>query len=254
LTVSGAGFVPGATVRWNGADRLTTYVSSVTLTAAIPAGDVTTAGVASVTVFNPLPGGGTSAPFSFYINVTFLDVPTTYFAAAYVQAIVDAGVTAGCAPRLFCPERSTSRAEMAVFLLKSALGPTYAPPPAQGGVFADVQPGDFAADWIEDLAGRNITGGCDATNYCPNRSVTRAEMAVLLLKTSLGATYVPPAAQGGVFADVHPGDFAADWIEDLAIRGITGGCDSAPNFCPARPVTRAEMAVFLTKTFNLPLP
>ena len=254
LTVSGSGFVPGSTVRWNGADRPTSYVSATTLTASIPAGDVAAAGVASVTVFNPIPGGGTAAPLSFYINVTFLDVPTTYFAAAYVQAIVDAGVTAGCAPRLFCPERSTSRAEMAVFLLKSDLGATYVPPPAQGGVFADVQPGDFAADWIEDLAGRNITGGCDPANYCPTRAVTRAEMAVLLLKTSQGATYVPPPAQGGVFADVQPGDFAADWIEDLAARGITGGCDIVPNFCPGRPVTRGEMAVFLTKTFNLPLP
>jgi len=246
--------VPGSTVRWNGSDRPTTYVSATTLTASITAGDVATAGLASVTVFNPIPGGGTAAPLSFYINVTFLDVPTTYFAAAYVQAIVDAGVTAGCAPRLFCPERSTSRAEMAVFLLKSDLGATYVPPPAQGGVFADVQPGDFAADWIEDLAGRNITGGCDPANYCPTRAVTRAEMAVLLLKTSQGATYVPPPAQGGVFADVQPGDFAADWIEDLAARGITGGCDIVPNFCPGRPVTRGEMAVFLTKTFNLPLP
>ena len=253
LTVSGAGFVPGATVRWNGADRTTTYVSSATLTADISAADVAAAGIASVTVFNPMPGGGLSAPISFYVNTTFLDVPVNYFAAAYVQAIVDAGVTAGCGVRLFCPERSTSRAEMAVFLLKSLLGPAYQPPPAQGGVFADVHPGDFAADWIEDLAARGITGGCDASNYCPNRSVTRAEMAVLLLKTLLGSAYVPPPAQGGVFADVHPGDFAADWIEDLKLRGITSGCD-AINYCPDRFVTRGEMAVFLTITFGLPLP
>jgi hypothetical protein len=254
LTVSGSGFVPGATVRWNGADRPTTYVSATTLTAAISASDVAAAGVASVAVFDPVPGGGTSNPVSFYINVTFLDVPTSYFASAYIQAIVNAGVTAGCATRLYCPERPTSRAEMAVFLLKSFLGPAYAPPPATGTVFADVHVGDFAADWIEDLAGRSITSGCDPANYCPGRAVTRAEMAVLLLKTSQGAAYVPPPATGTVFADVHPGDFAADWIEDLAARAITAGCDSVPDFCPTRPVTRAEMAVFLTKTFNLPLP
>lgn len=254
LAVTGSEFVFGSTVRWNGADRPTTFVSPTSLTAAIPASDVAAAGVASVTVFTPIPGGGTSGSLSFYINTTFLDVPTTYFAEAYIQAIVDAGITAGCAPRLFCPERPTSRAEMAVFLLKALLGSAYVPPPAQGGVFDDVNPGDFAADWIEDLAGRGITSGCDPANYCPNRDVSRAEMAVLLLKTSQGPSYVPPPAQGGVFADVNPGDFAADWIEDLAARGITGGCDSVPNYCPTRSVTRAEMAVFLTKTFNLPLP
>jgi hypothetical protein len=79
-------------------------------------------------------------------------------------------------------------------------------------------------------------------------------MAVLLLKTSQGAAYAPQLATGLVFKDVHPGDFAADWIEDLAGRGITGGCDLVPDYCPGRPVSRAEMAVFLTKTFNLPLP
>ena len=142
---------------------------------------------------------------------------------------------------------------MAVFLLKAKL-PGYTPPGATGLIFTDVHPGDFAADWIEDLAGRNITGGCDDGKYCPDRDVSRAEMAVLLLKTSISADYVPPTATGLVFNDVHPGDFAADWIEDLFTRNISAGCDSVPNYCPDRSVSRAEMAVFLTKTFNLPLP
>ena len=143
---------------------------------------------------------------------------------------------------------------MAVFLLKASLGSAYVPPPAQGLVFGDVHPGDFAADWIEDLAARNITSGCGGGLYCPDQAVTRAQMAVFLLKTSQGAGYTPPPAQGGVFADVQPGDFAADWIEDLAARGLTAGCDGVPNYCPDHSVSRAEMAVFLTNVFALPLP
>ena len=91
-------------------------------------------------------------------------------------------------------------------------------------------------------------------NIVPDRDISRAEMAVLLLKTSISADYVPPTATGLVFSDVHPGDFAADWIEDLFTRNISAGCDNVPNYCPDRSVSRAEMAVFLTKTFNLPLP
>ena len=254
LNVGGTGFVPGSTVRWNGSDRATTLVSSTSLTAMISAGDISAAEIAQVTVFNPLPGGGASGSLPFDVNQTFLDVPPDYFAAAQIQAIFNAGITAGCDTRLYCPERPTSRAEIAVFLLKASLGSTYVPPPAQGGVFADVHPGDFAADWIEDLAARQITAGCGNGNYCPNDPLTRAEMAVLLLKASQGSNYSPPPATGTVFADVHVGDFAADWIEDLAARGVTGGCDSVPNYCPTRSVTRGEMAVFLTLMFNLPLP
>lgn len=60
LTVTGSGFGSGSVVRWNGADRATTFVSATQVTAAIGAADVATAGSASVTVFNPPPGGGTS--------------------------------------------------------------------------------------------------------------------------------------------------------------------------------------------------
>jgi len=68
LTVAGTGFVPGAVVRWKGADRPTTFVSNTTLTAAIPAADVATIGTATVAVFNPTPGGGSSAGLSVTID------------------------------------------------------------------------------------------------------------------------------------------------------------------------------------------
>ena len=53
LTVNGSNFVSGSVVRWNGADRTTTFVSATQLTAAIPAADIAAAGSASVTVQNP---------------------------------------------------------------------------------------------------------------------------------------------------------------------------------------------------------
>src|SRR5439155_17781808 len=44
LTVTGSGFVPASTVRWNGAARTTTFVSATQLTAAIPAADLASQG------------------------------------------------------------------------------------------------------------------------------------------------------------------------------------------------------------------
>ncbi|HZF04303.1 MAG TPA: hypothetical protein VE932_08235, partial [Patescibacteria group bacterium] len=67
-SVSGTNFVSGSVVRWNGAARTTTFVSSTQLQAAITAADVATAGTASVTVFSPTPGGGTSGALTFTIN------------------------------------------------------------------------------------------------------------------------------------------------------------------------------------------
>lgn len=66
LVVTGTDFLPGAVVRWNGADRATTFASETQLTAAIDAADVATEGTAMVDVVNPGPGGGpspTSATF-----------------------------------------------------------------------------------------------------------------------------------------------------------------------------------------------
>jgi hypothetical protein len=55
LTVTGANFVSGATVNWNGSPRATTYVSWDKITAAITSADVAHAGTAVVTVTNPGP-------------------------------------------------------------------------------------------------------------------------------------------------------------------------------------------------------
>jgi hypothetical protein len=62
LTVNGSGFVNGSVVEWNGNPLETMYVSNMRLTAVITSGDVTAAGIATVAVVNPAPGGGTSAP------------------------------------------------------------------------------------------------------------------------------------------------------------------------------------------------
>jgi hypothetical protein len=68
LTVTGTNFLSSSLVQWNGSARTTTWVSGTQLTAAISASDIATAGMASVTVLNPSPGGGTSNALTFTIN------------------------------------------------------------------------------------------------------------------------------------------------------------------------------------------
>jgi hypothetical protein len=77
-------------------------------------------------------------------------------------------------------------------------------------------------------------------------------MAVFLLKTEHGLGYVPPACTS-VFGDVLCPSPFADWIEELFNEGITAGC-GAGIYCPNAPNSRGQMAVFLVKTFGIPLP
>jgi len=68
LRVTGTNFVATSKVQWNAHNRTTTFVNSTTLNASILDGDIDTAGTATVTVFNPTPGGGTSNGLSFTVN------------------------------------------------------------------------------------------------------------------------------------------------------------------------------------------
>ena len=184
----------------------------------------------------------------------FDDVPFDYWAWQSIESIAIAGITTGCEPGLYCPADSVTRAQMAAFLLRGVHGNGYAPPPADGGEFADVSTGHWAAAWIEQLAAEGITTGCGDGNYCPEDFVSRAQMAVFLLRAKHGSGFVPPAATGSLFADVALDHWAAAWIEQLFAEGITVGCDGGVNYCPASSVTRTEMAVFLRRTFGLSLP
>ncbi|MCL4275273.1 MAG: S-layer homology domain-containing protein [Anaerolineales bacterium] len=186
---------------------------------------------------------------------TFVDVPMANSAWSYIESIYYAGITGGCStnPLAYCPNSSVTRAQMAIFLLRGMYGQAYTPPPATGTVFADVPLTHSAAAWIEQLAAEGITGGCGNGNYCPSSPVTRAQMAIFLLRAKYGDDYVPPAASGTEFLDVPIGHSAAAWIEQLAAEGITGGCGGG-NYCPNKSVTRAQMAIFIQRTFDLARP
>lgn len=114
--------------------------------------------------------------------------------------------------------------------------------------FQDVAPTHWAWPWIEAIFAEGITQGCTtAPAFCPAGLVSRAEMAVFLVRAIHGADFTPPPATG-VFADVPTDYWAADYTEQLYADGITQGCATSPlRFCPDSTVGRAEMAIFLLR-------
>ena len=124
-----------------------------------------------------------------------------------------------------------------------------------GESFGDVPTSFPFYSMIETVLHNGITAGCTPANYCPANGVTRAQMAVFLLKAKYGASYVPPTPSTQVFADVPLSNPFAPWITQLAAQSITAGCGNG-NYCPSAVVNRAQMAVFLFKTLQAgsPLP
>jgi hypothetical protein len=196
-----------------------------------------------------------SNPFAITsVFSTFADVPPSYWAWRQIEILAARGITGGCGNGNYCPGNVVTRAQMAVFLLSAKMGTGYAPPACVTPRFGDVPCSNPFAAWINELAARGITGGCGGGNYCPGDPVTRDQMAVFLLATYEPSGYQPPSVGlTSPFLDVPYYSVFAPWIKELATRGITSGCGGG-RYCPADPVTRAQMAVFLTGTFSLTLP
>jgi hypothetical protein len=118
---------------------------------------------------------------------------------------------------------------------------------ATAQVFADVTPSDYYFDAVNMLYNAGITAGCSTSplDYCPTESITRAQMAIFLVRATVG-TGPFNYSTTPYFTDVPATAFGFAWIQKLYELGITTGC--GPNlFCPDDTVTRDEMAVFLIR-------
>ncbi|MBI5148290.1 S-layer homology domain-containing protein [Candidatus Pacearchaeota archaeon] len=208
----------------------------------------------------------TSVEKSIIITVnpvqTFVDVPRDYWAWEQIEILYANGVTIGCEDNAsglyYCPDRGTTRLEMAGFLGR-ALDLDYSQYTSCQNSwsvnFIDVPYDTIFWGYTQALYEQGITNGCrivdDSTTpstreYCPNDAATRAEVATFLQR-ALG---LPVYNGDQIFDDVSTDYWAYGSIGAIAEEGITLGCDSQ-NFCPDRKATRAETGVMLVRAFNL---
>ncbi len=204
----------------------------------------------------------TTTPGSIEISgepTTFADVPRTYWAYDEIEALYQAGYTAGCAvdPLRYCPDETMTREESAVYIVRGVHTTDFAPPQPTIQVFADVALDRWSADWIDQLWNDGYTAGCgtDPLIYCPERKHDHAEATVFYLRMMYGVDYLPPDPTG-IFVDVPLDHWAAGWIEAAYNAGLIPACETEPElkFCPDKELSRAMSAYMMVQAKDLPLP
>jgi len=186
--------------------------------------------------------------FTVAQGAAFADVPTTHLFYTEIGKLSGRGVTVGAGNGNFLPDQPVTRQEMAAFVIR-ALGDFDPPTPATQR-YMDVPPENIFYAFIDEMAVRGITVGCDQDGlfYCPGDPVTREQMAAFILRAVGEPGPATPPSQR--FTDVSPMNVFYPFIDRLWVRGVTVGCGGT-NYCPADPVTRGQMAAFLVRAFDL---
>ena len=187
------------------------------------------------------PRSSTRAP------TTFTDVDPDSVHLSNIDRLYAAGITNGCgvSPLRYCPDLPVTRAQMASFLSRALKLSA-----SEVSMFVDVHSNNVHAANVDRLMTAGVTVGCDTgpLRYCPDLPVTRGQMASFLAR----ARNLPAAASAG-FVDVDARDVHMPNIDRLYAAQITVGCaDSPRRYCPHDPVTRAQMASFLSRALGLP--
>ena len=207
----------------------------------------------AVSYGDPFGSGKTAAatphnPVTIGHAIVFSDVAAEGVHTPAVEALAVDGtfVDTECGQGLFCPQDPIRRSTMAIWLIRVLGGD---PPTVGDSRFDDIPGGQWWIRHVEQLADREITAGCATTGpprYCPDQSVTRAQMATFLVR----AFQLAPAQSPAGFGDIEGNTHAAN-IDALAAAGITAGCSNDPLlYCPNQAVTRAQMATFLHRALN----
>jgi len=116
--------------------------------------------------------------------------------------------------------------------------------------FADVPENHWALTPIEQLATTGLIEGYPNGTFQPERALSRAELATLLVKSK---GMEPPAITEKTFKDMPPAHWAARYVKGALTMGLVKGYPDK-TFKPNNKITRTEGVVVLTRFGNLPQP
>lgn len=191
-------------------------------------GKVVSSNVVTVDLSNPVVSQLPASPL-------FMDVGIDYWAFEEIKAMVEQGLVKGYEGNAFRPGRSVSRGEFATLLVRALKLPA-----GNGATFEDTQ-GHWAAGSIEAAREAGIINGYQDGKFKPDQSVTRAELAAMLVKAGK-----LPVLTGAVKLVDLANHWASGEIMAAQEAGLVTGYQDG-TFKPDATATRAEAVVMLRR-------
>ena len=180
--------------------------------------------------------------YSLWLNGWSFADAQGHWAVPYIIQAAEQGTMTGLSDTAFGPDLTLTRGEAAVVLCRLA-----GLSPASSGslAFSDLK-GHWAAGYVQAAYDQGLVSGVGDRRYAPDEPVTRQEIAVMLnrARPGLGESRIP----NNPFPDVSPTThfWSYEAILRLYAAGVVSGSPDG-SFRPTAPVSRAELAVMLSK-------
>lgn len=170
---------------------------------------------------------------------SFKDVPTTYWAFHAIQSLAAKQIVSGVTTTEFNPKSNVSRAEFTALLVR-ALGLN-----AEGPVqFTDIKSDAWYSSYVATASKLGIVSGRSKDTFAPNASITREEMAIMVIRALevKSGKKIEPAVGVTTFADASSiSKWADSYVKTAAGLGLLQGRENN-QFAPKGWMTRAESA------------
>ncbi|PSL40809.1 subtilisin family serine protease [Salsuginibacillus halophilus] len=178
------------------------------------------------------------------MNELFDDITGSEWHFDYLVRMFNDGVMEGHND-MMRPDDPVTRAEAAAMLQRTARFSAE----GESEDFYDVPAEHFAAEAIATLTDRGLLSGYPDGGFQPDEEITRGETAAVLERSFV----YPSPDEAMPFDDVSESYFGYGAIHRVAGAGIISGYPDG-SFQEDNPVTRAELAAFLTRTLNKDIP
>jgi len=187
----------------------------------------------------------------------FRDIPPGFWALSEIDALAKTGISGHSPDRLYHPEWTVSRADMATYVARAvAGGDVSVPEHRRDSSFPDVLPADPLHTYVEYAVAKGIVSGYADGLYHPEHFLDRGQIAVFIARATAGGDAdIPDGPPAPTFPDVtaQPDDPYAEcyrYVEYLAARGVVRGCPDGL-YHPERACSRDQMAVYIARAFAL---
>ncbi len=178
----------------------------------------------------------------------YQDVPDSSWYSAAVEYVTEKGYMAGVSEDSFAPNTPVTRAMFVTVLAKVAgvkgLDDT-------ASVFSDVPAGKWYTGSVAWAAQNGIVSGVSATEFAPNRKITRQDMCVILSKFVQVMEYELPQNGAANFNDAATiSSYARGAVAECTAANLIAGFSDG-TFRPKGTATRAQIAVIIMRLAEL---